>query len=61
MGNWRRAIILGVLFVSVGLIYLVTQYPHRENWDFTGVTLLIALGAAMTFIFAILLRGSRDL
>jgi len=37
------------------------QYPHPENWDYAGVTMLVALGAAMTFTFAILLRGSRDL
>ncbi len=59
--NWRRSIILGVMFVSVGLLYLVTQYGHPENWDFTGVTLLMVLGVAMTFIFAVLLRGSREL
>jgi hypothetical protein len=61
MTFWRRAIILGVVFVGVGLIYLLVQYSHPENWDFSGVTLLIVLGVAMTFTFSILLRGSRDL
>ena len=59
--SWRRAIILGVTFVTVGLIYLVSQYGHPENWDFAGVTLLMVLGVAMTFTFAVLLRGSREL
>ncbi len=61
MPIWRRAIIIGILFVTVGVVYGVVQYPHPENWDYAGVTMLVALGAAMTFIFAILLRGSRDL
>jgi hypothetical protein len=61
MTFWRRAIILGITFVSVGLIYLVSQYPHPENWDFAGVTMLIFLGVAMTFTFSVLLRGSRGL
>jgi hypothetical protein len=61
MTFWRRAIILGILFVSVGLIYLVSQYGHPETWDFAGVTMLIFLGVAMTFTFSVLLRGSRGL
>ncbi len=61
MPIWRRAILIGVTFVIVGIGYFVGQYPHPETWDFSGVTLLIVLGAAMTFTFAVLLRGSREL
>jgi len=61
MPIWRRAIIIGVLFAIVGVIYGVVQYGYPNLWDFAGVTLLVVLGAAMTFTFAILLRGSRDL
>jgi hypothetical protein len=61
MPIWRRAILIGILFVTIGVIYGVTQYSTPEAWDFAGVTLLIVLGAAMTFTFGILLRGSREL
>ena len=58
---WRNAIILGIGFVVVGALYLLLQLPHPESWDYSGVTLLIVLGAAMAFTFVILLRGSREL
>lgn len=61
MPIWRRAIIIGLIFVVVGTVYAVAQYQHPEDWDFSGVTMLILLGVAMTFTFSVLLRGSRDL
>ena len=61
MPLWRWAIVIGIIFVIVGVIYGVTQYATPETWDFAGVTLLIVLGAAMAFTFSILLRGSREL
>ena len=57
---WRNAVILGIGFIVVGVVYLFLQ--GSEEWlDRTGATLLILLGAAMTFTFTILLRGSRGL
>jgi hypothetical protein len=57
---WRNAIILGLGFIVVGIVYYFLQGDGR--WlDRTGATLLILLGVAMTFTFAILLRGSREL
>ena len=61
MPIWRRALLIGILFVTVGVVYGVVQYGYPENWDFAGVTMLIVLGVAMTFTFSVLLRGSRDL
>jgi TRAP-type C4-dicarboxylate transport system permease small subunit len=57
---WRNAIILGVGFVIVGVLYYLLQ-GGGEWLDRTGATLLILLGVAMSFTFAILLRGSRGL
>ena len=57
---WRNAVILGLLFVAVGVVYFLTQ-GAGETLDRAGATLLIMLGAAMAFTFVILLRGSREL
>ncbi len=60
MTTWRSAIMIGVGFMGVGVLYLVTQ-GAGETMDRAGATMLIALGVAMAFGFAIILRGSRDL
>jgi hypothetical protein len=57
---WRNAIVLGIGFVIVGVLYYLLQ-GSGEWLDRTGATLLILLGAAMGFTFFILLRGSRGL
>lgn len=57
---WRNAIILGVGFIAVGVLYYLLQ-GGGETLDRTGATLLILLGVAMSFTFAVLLRGSRSL
>jgi hypothetical protein len=57
---WRNAIILGAGFVAVGVLYLLLQ-GSDDTLDRAGVTMLIVLGGAMMFTFAILLRGSRGL
>ncbi len=57
--HWRNALILGALFVATGIAYFVLQTP--EGFDRAGVVMLIAVGIAMAFAFAILLRGSGEL
>jgi hypothetical protein len=56
----RNALLLGALFVVIGIVYLILQGSGAEL-DRAGVTMLIALGAAMAFAFTILLRGSGEL
>jgi drug/metabolite transporter (DMT)-like permease len=60
MFTWRAAIFLGIIFIVVGVVYLIGQ-GNGQWMDRSGATLLIVLGAAMAFTFAILLRGSREL
>lgn len=60
MFTWRAAIILGLTFVVVGVLYLLVQ-GSGEFMDRAGATMLIVLGSAMAFTFAIILRGSREL
>jgi len=57
---WRNAIILGIIFIGVGLLYWWVQ-GSGATMDRAGVTMLIILGPAMMFTFTILLRGSRGL
>jgi hypothetical protein len=57
---WRNALILGLVFIVVGSVYWYVQ-AKPVNIDLAGATLLIVLGIAMAFSFAVLLRGSREL
>ena len=58
---WRNALILGIGFVVVGVGYYIVQGGAAAWLDLAGATMLVVLGIAMAFVFAILLRGSREL
>ena len=59
---WRNALILGIIFIIVGIAYYWLQGTDTAiTSDRAGATMLIILGAAMAFVFTILLRGSREL
>ena len=60
MFAWRNALILGLIFIVVGVAYVVLNGP-TPALDMAGATMLVVLGFAMAFVFAILLRGSREL
>jgi hypothetical protein len=57
----RFAVVLGIVFVAVGIIYWFVQHFDLTTLDYQGATLLIVLGIAMGFGFTVLLRGSREL
>ena len=57
----RSAIAIGVLFVVIGLGYLVLAAPLGYHVEWAGVTMLVALGAAMGIMAWVLVVGSgRD-
>ncbi len=59
---WRNAVILGIIFVVVGVLYFLVQGDDlATTMDRAGATMLVILGGAMAFVFGILLRGSRGL
>ena len=59
---WRNALILGIVFVVVGVLYFWLQGDDLATTaDRAGATMLVILGGAMAFVFSILLRGSRGL
>jgi hypothetical protein len=58
--HWRTAVVIGLIFVAVGLIYFWLQ-GNGVYVDRVGATLLVILGVAMAFGFTILFKGSRGL
>ncbi len=60
MFNWRNSLLLGLMFIVVGVIYWFVN-GTTTTVDKAGATFLIVLGIAMAFTFAVLLRGSREL
>ena len=60
MFGWRNALILGLIFVVVGVIYWYVQ-TRPQTIDLAGATFLVVLGISMAFTFAVLLRGSHEL
>ena len=59
---WRNAVILGLIFIVVGILYYLVQGSDTiSTSDRAGATMLVILGVAMAFVFSVLLRGSRGL
>jgi hypothetical protein len=59
---WRNALILGIIFIVVGVLYFLVQGEDVSTTsDRAGAVMLVILGGAMAFVFSILLRGSREL
>lgn len=56
----RNTLVIGGFFIVVGIIYYVVQ-GTGTTIDLAGVTMLILVGVAMVFGFAVLVGGSRDL
>ena len=56
--NPRFAILIGVTFIIVGVIYYVFPVTFGGVVDWAGLTMLIALSAAMSIMFYVLLAGS---
>jgi len=58
----KGALLLGVIFLVVAVIYFVGwSGASFLVMDWAGAVMLGALGIAMAFGFAILLRNSREL
>ena len=54
----RNAAMVGILFVVIGVVYGLVQYAAGWHVDYAGVTMLIALGAAMAIMAYVLVAGS---
>ena len=57
----RNALVLGLVFVVFAFFYWAAPYFGNGHVDPTGITLLVALGAAMSLMAYVLVSGSpRD-
>jgi hypothetical protein len=56
----RNAILVGLLFVVIGLVYWVVPYLGHWHIDYAGVTMLAALGIAMGLMAYVLIAGSPN-
>jgi hypothetical protein len=55
----RRAALVGLVFFAIAGFYWLVQYIAGWNVDYAGVTMLIALGAAMSIMSYVLVAGLR--
>ena len=55
--NPRRAALVGIVFVVIAAFYGLTSYLGSGTIDFAGVTMLMALGAAMSLMAYVLFAG----
>jgi hypothetical protein len=56
----RNAILVGLLFVTIGFVYWVVPYFGHWHIDYAGVTMLAALGIAMGLMAYVLIAGSPN-
>ena len=56
----RNVIVIAITFVIVGAIYALGAVPLGYHIEWAGVTMLGALGIAMTIMFYVLLSGSSQ-
>lgn len=60
MITWRRAVLTGLVFVALGIVYgLLTVGSGKP--EMAGATMLAVLGVAIAITFALVLRGSGEL
>jgi hypothetical protein len=59
--NPRRAALVGVLFVAIAVFYFAfSELVDPALVDYAGITMLIALGAAMSLMAYVLVAGLRN-
>ena len=56
----RNSLALGVLFVVVAVLYAAGATPFGYDVEWAGVTMLFALGIAMTIMAYVLAASPRD-
>jgi len=56
----RRAAAVGVLFIAIAIFYwLFPTIVEPSHVDFAGITMLVALGAAMSIMAFVLFAGLK--
>ena len=58
--NPRRAGLVGIVFILIAVVYFVfPTVVQPEHVDYAGITMLIALGAAMSIMAYVLFAGMQ--
>lgn len=57
LARYRNAILIGIACVAVAAVYAGLAEPFGYNIEWAGVTMLIALGAALGIMVAVLETG----
>jgi len=60
MRHPKRAALVGILFVVIGIVYFGVQAIAGWPVDYAGVTMLILLGVAMAIMAYVLVAGSTS-
>ncbi len=56
----RNSIAVGLIFVIIAVLYWAIPTIGGWHVDYAGVTMLIALGAAMSIMAYVLIAGSHE-
>jgi len=57
----RLSILVGVIFVILAIVFYLAPVNLSGNVDIAGVTMILALSAAMSMMFYVLMAGTpRD-
>lgn len=56
----RNAVFVGLLFVFIGVVFWAVPAIGGWHVDYAGVTMLIALGVAMSIMAYVLIAGSPN-
>ena len=54
----RQAVLVGLVFVVIAFVYWGVPYLTGGIVDFAGITMLLALGVAMTLMVWVLFTGA---
>ncbi len=54
----RNAVLIGVLFIAIAVVYWFVPSFGSGHVDFAGMTMLAALGIAMSVMAYVLIAGS---
>lgn len=56
----RNAIVVGLFFSAIGVVYWFVQSGSNFQADIAGVTMLILLGVAVSIMAYVLIAGSPN-
>jgi hypothetical protein len=56
----RNALVVGLMFATIGAIYWLVQSVASFHVDYAGVTMLLLLGVAVSIMAYVLIAGSPN-